>query len=213
MLPFRPQAVVFDLDGVLVDSEPIWAEAEKGTVEALGGRYTREISELLYGRGHRDGGRLLAARFGGEPQEVADDLLARALAGMRGGLEPRAGAVELVESLRGAVPIAVASNSVRAVVETALAAARLEDAFDAVVAGEDAVRPKPAPDPYLEACRRLGVEPARSVAIDDSPVGVASARAAGLFVIGAPSVRDVALDEADLVVDSLVGLDLLREAA
>ena len=68
MLPFRPLAVVFDLDGVLVDSEPIWAEAEKATVEALGGDYTREISELLYGRGHRDGGRLLAERFGGEAQ-------------------------------------------------------------------------------------------------------------------------------------------------
>jgi HAD superfamily hydrolase (TIGR01509 family) len=208
VLPFRPEAVVFDLDGVLVDSEPTWAEAEAATVEALGGDYTQEISELLYGRGHRDGGRLLAERFGGDAHAIADDLLARALAGIRSGVEPRAGATELVRSLQGRLALAVASNSVREFVEAALAAVALADAFDAVVAGEDAERPKPAPDPYLEACRRLGADPRRSVAIDDSPVGVASAKAAGLYVVGAPSVRDVGLPAADVVVGSLLAISI-----
>ena len=211
VIPFRPDAVVFDLDGVLVDTEPTWAQAEAETVTGLGGAYTREIGALLYGRGHRDGGRILAERFGGEPEAVADTLLQHALAGMRRGVELLPGAFELVESLRGTVPVGIASNSVRVIVETALASAGLDDLFDAVVCGEDAVRPKPAPDPYLVACRALDAEPARSIAVEDSPVGVASAKAAGLYVIGAPQ-RGVALPEADVVVPTLVGLDLTAAA-
>ena len=88
------------------------------------------------------------------------------------------------------------------IVETALAAAGLKG-FDAVVAGEDVSAAKPAPDPYLEACARLGVEPADAVGIEDSPVGVASAKAAGLYVIGVPSIRETNLEEADLVLGSL----------
>jgi HAD superfamily hydrolase (TIGR01509 family) len=194
--------VVFDLDGVLVDSEGIWAEAEAATVAALGAEYTPEISAALYGRGHRDGARLLAERFGGDAEAIADTLLANALAGFGRGLEPLPGAREVVADLSGRIPIAVASNSVRAIVETALAAAGL-DGFDAIVAGEDVTRPKPAPDPYLEACRRLGIAPGDAIGIEDSPVGVASAKAAGLYVIGIPSVRDTRLDEADLVLGSL----------
>jgi HAD superfamily hydrolase (TIGR01509 family) len=196
------RGVVFDLDGVLVDSEGIWAEAETATVVGLGGEYTPEISAALYGRGHRDGARILAERFGGDPEVIADTLLANALAGFRRGLEPLPGARELVERLRGRIPIAVASNSVREIVETALAAAGLHG-FDAVVAGEDVAAAKPAPDPYLEACARLRVAPADAIGIEDSPVGVASAKAAGLYVIGIPSVRDQRLDQADLVLGSL----------
>ena len=194
--------VVFDLDGVLVDSEGIWARAEAETVEGLGGEYTTEVSAALYGRGHRDGARILAERFGGDADAIADTLLANALAGFRRGLEPLPGARDLVAQLRGRVPIAVASNSVRVFVETALAAAGLEG-FDAVVAGEDVAAPKPAPDPYLEACARLGVDPADAIGIEDSPVGVASAKAAGLYVIGVPSIRETHLEEADLVLGSL----------
>ena len=194
--------VVFDLDGVLVDSEGIWAEAEAAAVVGLGGEYTSEISASLYGRGHRDGARILAERFGGDHEAIADTLLGNALAGFRRGLEPLPGALELVASLRGRIPIAVASNSARVIVETALAAAGLRG-FDAVVAGQDVSAAKPAPDPYLEACARIGVEPADAVGIEDSPVGVASAKAAGLYVIGVPSIRETHLEEADLVLGSL----------
>lgn len=207
MLPFRPQAVVFDLDGVLVDSEDVWARAEAATVEELGGAYTPELSHLLYGRGHRDGGRILAERLGGDADATAELLLDRALAGMRNGLEPLPGALELVERLRGTVPIAVASNSTRVIVRTALAAVGLDGSFDAVVCGEDVERPKPAPDAYAAACRALGSEPARTVALDDSPVGIASAKAAGLYAVGVVSGgRDADLREADAVVSSLAEL-------
>jgi HAD superfamily hydrolase (TIGR01509 family) len=196
------RGVVFDLDGVLVDSEGIWADAEAATVTALGGVYTPEISAALYGRGHRDGARILAELLGGDHEAIADTLLANALAGFRQGLEPLPGALDLVAELRGRIPIAVASNSVRVIVETALAAAGLEG-FDAIVAGEDVAAAKPAPDPYLEACARLGIDPVDAIGIEDSPVGIASAKAAGLYVIGVPSIRDQHLDEADLVVSSL----------
>jgi beta-phosphoglucomutase-like phosphatase (HAD superfamily) len=97
---------------------------------------------------------------------------------------------------------------VRAIVETALASAGLHG-FDAIVTGEDVTAAKPAPDAYLEACARLGVDPADAVGVEDSPVGIASAKAAGLYVIGVPSIREQRLDEADLVV---VSLDELLEA-
>jgi HAD superfamily hydrolase (TIGR01509 family) len=204
----KPRGIVFDLDGVLVDSEGIWAEAEAATVGELGGEYTPEISAALYGRGHRDGARILAERFGGEADAIADALLGHALAGFRRGLEPLPGARDVVARLRGRVPIAVASNSVRAIVETALASAGLHG-FDAIVTGEDVTAAKPAPDAYLEACARLGVGPPAAVGVEDSPVGIASAKAAGLYVIGVPSIREQRLDEADLVV---VSLDELLEA-
>jgi len=196
------RGVVFDLDGVLVDSEGIWEEAEAATVAGLGGEYTPELSAALYGRGHRDGARILAELFGGDADEIADTLLEHTLTRFRAGLEPLPGARELVAELRGRLPIAVASNSVRVIVETALAEAGL-GSFDAIVTGEDVSAPKPAPDPYLEACARLGVEPEEAIGIEDSPVGIASAKAAGLYVVGVVSVRAQRLDEADLVVSSL----------
>jgi HAD superfamily hydrolase (TIGR01509 family) len=167
MLARPPQAVVFDLDGVLVDSELIWAHAEGTTVRELGGDYTPEVAAQLYGRGHRDGGRLLAQLYGGDPEAVAERLLGHALAGFRRGVAPLPAALETVESLRGRLPLAVASNSVRPIVEAALGSVGLEASFAAVVCGDDVERPKPAPDVYLAACRALGVAPGDAVAVED----------------------------------------------
>ena len=121
---------------------------------------------------------------------------------MLDGAEPRPGARGVVEALTGRTPLAVASNSPDSFVRSALAAARLDGAFDAVVTADQVAEAKPAPDTYLEACRRLGAAPPRSVALEDSPTGVAAARAAGMFVIGVPSVAGIVL-EADLVAMSL----------
>jgi HAD superfamily hydrolase (TIGR01509 family) len=204
----RPAAVVFDLDGVLVDSEGAWGEAERETVASLGGVYTDELRAALHGRGHRDGGRIIAARLGRDDgEEVAAILLEHALRRIRGAVRAMPGAVEALAWARALGPVAVASNSVRTVVDAALGSAGLGD-FDAVVTGEDVERPKPAPDPYVLACERVGVEPARALAVEDSPAGVASAKAAGLYVVGLQH-GTVDLAEADRVVRSLHELTLL----
>lgn len=201
-----PAAVVFDCDGLLVDSETLWTRAETELFRRHGRPFTLDDKKALLGTGWLAGGRVLE-RLLDRPGDAEGLSLAlsRLMAEEVGrGVEPLPGALELVRQLRGGVPIGVASNSPRAFVEAALAGAGFDPgSFDASVCGDDPVNPKPAPDVYLEACARLGVEPASAVALEDSPLGVASARAAGLFVIGVPSVPGVELD-ADLVAPSLL---------
>jgi HAD superfamily hydrolase (TIGR01509 family) len=169
---------------VLVDSEAAWRAAEEATVTGVGGTYDAALAARLHGRGHRDGARMIAELVGRDDHvAIADTLLEHALARIGAAVVAVDGAAELVAALHGRVPIGVASNSVRAAVELALARAGL-GGFDAVVCGDDVAAAKPAPDVYLEACRRLGVAPADAVAVEDSPAGVASARAAGLVVVG-----------------------------
>jgi HAD superfamily hydrolase (TIGR01509 family) len=121
------------------------------------------------------------------------------------GVPPREGALELVDALRAAgVPLAVASNSRREFVEHVLAGAGLLNGrFDAVVTADDVAEPKPAPDLYLAACAALGAAPGRSAALEDSPVGVASALAAGLYVVAVPYFPDTRIDGASLMARSL----------
>jgi HAD superfamily hydrolase (TIGR01509 family) len=113
------------------------------------------------------------------------------------------GAEDLVQELKGRLPIAVASNTPEHLVRGALACAGLAEYFDVVVTADQVAEPKPSPDAYLRACELLGAAPSRSIALEDSPTGVAAARAAGMFVIGIPSFPGVLLDEADLVGRSL----------
>jgi HAD superfamily hydrolase (TIGR01509 family) len=113
------------------------------------------------------------------------------------------GAEDLVRELKGRVPIAVASNTPERLVRGALACAGLADYFGVVVTADQVPEPKPSPDAYLRACELLGAAPSRSIGLEDSPTGVAAARAAGMFVIGIPSFPKVLLDEADLVGKSL----------
>ncbi len=114
-----------------------------------------------------------------------------------------AGAEELVQELKERVPIAVASNTPERLVRGALACAGLAKYFDVVVTADQVAEPKPSPDVYLRACELLGAAPSRSIGLEDSPTGVAAARAAGMFVVGIPSFPGVLLDEADLVAGSL----------
>src|SRR5206468_55025 len=113
------------------------------------------------------------------------------------------GAVELVERLRGRVPLALASNSGREVVDTALATAQLGDAFDAIVTSDDVADGKPAPDIYLVACERLGVRPEDALALEDTASGIAAAKAAGLACIAVPQFAETDVSAADRVIDSL----------
>jgi HAD superfamily hydrolase (TIGR01509 family) len=114
------------------------------------------------------------------------------------------GALELVRDVKVRTPVAVASNTPGRLLRGALACAGLVDEFEVVVAGDEVPEAKPSPDVYLRACELLGAEPASSIALEDSPTGVAAARAAGMFVIGIPSFPGVLLDEADLVGESLL---------
>ena len=137
----------------------------------------------------------------GRGDELSAELLALVSERVLAGADARPDARELVRALDGR-PLAVASNSPLAFVDGALRAAALDGAFAVVVTADQVAEAKPAPDVYLEACRRLGARPARSIALEDSPTGVAAARAAGLYVIGVPSLPGLAL-EADLVASSL----------
>jgi HAD superfamily hydrolase (TIGR01509 family) len=201
-------AVVFDMDGLLVDSEDSWTVAETELFARYGKPFGLDEKRTLLGNAGDVIARLLERLLDqpGRGRELGEELLRRVLEVVaRDGVEPRPGAVELVAELRGRVPLAVASNSPRALVDVALGSAALAEGWDAVVTGEDVAALKPSPDIYLEACSRLGVRPEEAVALEDSPTGVAAARAAGLTVVGIPSVPGVKL-EADLVADSLSDL-------
>ncbi len=147
----------------------------------------------------------------GRAQELLDELIELAAADFGRGVEPMHGALELVAELReSGRPMAVASNSFHRLVDLALKGSALRDAFDIIVAADDVQHPKPAPDLFLEACARLGISPVDAVAIEDSPTGVASAKAAGMFVIGIPSIEGLDLSEADLLAPSLGAAEVRR---
>lgn len=204
-MPATPAAAVFDNDGLLLDTEDAWTRAEARLFERYGKVFTAEHKRHLIGTSH-----LLAAEYleavldrPGEGRALLLELRDLVMEEGAKGVAPRPGAVELVAALREAgVPVGLASNSPRAFVDLVLGQSPLAGCFDTVVAGDEVPAPKPAPDIYLEACRRLGAVPAASVALEDSPTGIAAARAAGMRVVGVPYLPDLALD-ADLVAPSL----------
>jgi HAD superfamily hydrolase (TIGR01509 family) len=198
--------VVFDCDGVLLETEPRWTVVETELFRRYGREYSHEDKMQLVGTGLGGTGSQFETMLDqpGRAQDLLEELIELAAADFARGVDPMDGAVDLVDELRRAGrPMAVASNSFHRLVDLALNGSALRDGFDIVVAADDVEHPKPAPDLFLEACRRLGVDPTEAVAIEDSVPGVASARAAGLYVIGIPAVEGVELDEADLVAASL----------
>ncbi|MGH3148300.1 MAG: HAD family hydrolase, partial [Rubrobacter sp.] len=182
------QAVVFDCDGLLLDTEECWTRGEMALFAAYGRDFTPDHKRRLLGASGEVSGRILASVLDrpGRERELALELLDFCWGEVVGGAAPRPGAVELVDELRGTVPIGVASNSPRGLVEAALEAVGFDGAFEVVLGVEDVRRPKPDAEIYLAACERLGAAPTRSVALEDSPTGVAAARAAGMYVIGVP---------------------------
>jgi len=186
---WRPAGVVFDCDGLLVDTEPCWTVAESAVFADRGLPYGATEKALLIGKSVPATVELMAELFGevGNDAAIMADVLGMVGDVIIGQAEPMAGAIELVRVLSGRIPIGVASNSPRVILDITLKHAGLTGAFGAVIAADEVPIPKPAPDLYLAACRLLGADPSASVAFEDTGVGAAAARAAGMRVIGVPS--------------------------
>lgn len=203
----KPLGVVFDNDGLLLDTEPCWTVAEEALFRAYGKVFDLAAKHALIGTSPQTSAPILERLLDrpGEGRKLGEDLYALALTEIGGWASPRPGAADLVARLRVAgMPLAVASNSPRSHLLAGLRRVGLEDHFDVVLGVDDVANPKPAPDLYLQACRDLRVDPADAVALEDSPPGVAAAKAAGMRVIGIPSVVGVDLSgKADLVAESL----------
>jgi HAD superfamily hydrolase (TIGR01509 family) len=187
IVPQLPAAVLWDMDGTLVDTEPFWFAAETELVGRYGGTWTHEQAISLVGSGLRDGARVLQDHgVGMTVDEIIDwqtDFVTEHLVAP---LPWRPGALALLSGLREAgVPTALVTMSIRRMAE-AVAAAVPFGGFDVVVAGDDVERPKPDPEAYLRAAQLLGVEITECVAIEDSPPGLAAAVASGAATIGVP---------------------------
>jgi len=153
--------------------------------------------------------RFFARRLGlreGDLASIGEEYVALVRERFQREVRPQPGAVELLASLAGRVPLAIASNSRREMVELALARSGVTGPFQVIVSAEDVEHPKPAPDLYLLACRRLGVDPSEAIAVEDSPTGVRSAKAAGMACIQVPADAEVDVSLADRVVHSLLAL-------
>jgi HAD superfamily hydrolase (TIGR01509 family) len=210
--PPRPlEAVVFDCDGLLLDTETHWTAAETRLFARYGKSFGRDHKLRMIGSSMQAAGEILeelleqpgrASEINAEMLELVEEAMVAS--------EPMPGAADLVAELRGRVPVALASNSWRRLITVALHASDLTHSFDVVVCGDEVARPKPAPDIYLETARLLGVAPERTIALEDSPNGVRSAHAAGMYVVGIPSFEGIELPEAHLVADSLKSDDVRR---
>ncbi len=208
MSPSLPAAVVFDNDGLLLDTESVWTRAEQDLFARRGLDFTATDKRELVGTSATIAGAILERRLGepGRAAELIEELNLLVVAELERGVEAMVGARELLTRLRErGTPIGLVSNSPLAFVRRSLEIAGFDDQFDVVLSAHEVAAPKPAPDPYLEACRRLGVEPGPAVvALEDSPTGVAAARAAGLTVIGVPSIEGIGLEEAHHIAESLL---------
>jgi len=208
-----PAAIVFDNDGLLLDTEHAWTRAESELFRRHGATFTFEHKRDLIGSSHAIAAGKIEAMLGqpGRGFALMEELHALVMAEGRHDVEPRPGAVALVDALNEAgIPIAVASNSPRAFLDLVLETSGMARRFAVTVAGDEVANPKPAPDIYLEACRRLGADPAASVGLEDSPTGAAAAKAAGLTVIGVPYLAELEIPQADLVAGSLADTVVLE---
>lgn len=206
-MPPSFDAVIFDNDGLLLDTEMAWTRAEQDLFERYGQEFTMEHKRSLLGNAKTVAQSKLESMLErpGQGRRLLEELDELVMEEALAGVPPRPGAVELLESvLRAGLAVGLASNSSRAFVERTIAVSGIDvTSFAVLVTADDVERPKPAPDLYLSACAALKADPARSAALEDSQPGISSARAAGLFVIGVPYFEDQTLEGASLLASSL----------
>jgi HAD superfamily hydrolase (TIGR01509 family) len=206
------EAIVFDVDGVLIDSEPVWERVRRKFVADHSGRWAQDAQDRMMGMSTAEWSAYMSEDFGLHlpPSQVAELVIAAMAAEYRAHLPLLPGAVEAVRSLSARWPLAVASSAPKSLIEAVLDASALRPAFAAAVSSEEVTRGKPAPDVYLEATKRLGVPPAASAAVEDSSNGLRSAAAAGLTVIAVPRPEyppaEDAIKQARVVLGSLTSL-------
>jgi HAD superfamily hydrolase (TIGR01509 family) len=206
------EAVVFDLDGVLVDSEPVWEQVRRQVVAEHGGHWAPDAQRRLMGMSTGEWARYLGEDqgVGLPPEQIAALVIERMAARYTEHLPLMPGAVEAVRRLAARWPLGLASSSPPSLIETVLDAASLRSSFQTTMSTEQVSRGKPAPDIYLAVTARLGHPPERCAAIEDSSNGLRSAAAAGLHVIAIPHPRyppdPAALEDAGVVLTSLAEL-------
>jgi HAD superfamily hydrolase (TIGR01509 family) len=205
-------AVVFDLDGVIVDSEHVWDEVRQRLAEDRGGRWHDRASRDMMGMSSVEWSRYMHDVIGLEerPEEINAEVVRRLEAIYRERLPLIPGAVEAVEALAERWPLGLASSSNRGLIDFVLDVSSLDRFFRATVSSEEVAFGKPAPDVYLEAARRLEAAPEHCAAIEDSEAGIRSAKAAGMRVIAIPNPHfppaAEAVEAADAVLDSVAEL-------
>lgn len=184
------EAVVFDMDGVLVDTEHLWDEVREELTGEWGGRYTPDAQRAMMGMSSREWSRYLHEVVGlREPPDVINgEVVRRMLARYEVDLPVVPGAADAVRRLAGAgLRLALASSSNRELIDTVLRELRLTELFGVTVSSEEVARGKPAPDVYVEAVARLGLDASRCAAVEDSASGIRAAHAAGLRVLAYPN--------------------------
>ena len=205
-------AVVFDLDGLLIDSEQVWDEAREQLAEERGGRWHDQAQKDMMGMSSTEWSRYMHERVGlpEPPEEINREVVERLAATYCEHLPAIPGAKEAVERLAARWPLGLASSSNRELIDLALELLGVKQLFAATVSSEEVDRGKPAPDVYLEVARRLGVDPTHAAAVEDSNNGILAAKAAGMRVLAIPNRHfppgEDALAQADVVLDSLAEL-------
>ncbi|HXW82620.1 MAG TPA: HAD family phosphatase [Acidimicrobiales bacterium] len=184
-----PEAVIFDLDGVLVDSEQLWNGAKKEVVLSTGGHWRDDAPMAMIGMSSPEWSRYMHDQLSvpGDVEEINHEVVQRMEQAYRARLPLLPGATEAVRGLQSQWPLGLASSSNREIIDLVLQLAGLTDSFRATVSSEEVEHGKPAPDVYLEGARCLGVAPTSCVAIEDSSNGLRSAAAAGMAVIAVPN--------------------------
>jgi HAD superfamily hydrolase (TIGR01509 family) len=206
------EAVVFDLDGIIVDSEHVWDRVRQELAEERGGRWHERASRDMMGMSSPEWSRYMHDVVGlpESPQEINAEVVGRLEAVYREELPLIPGAVAAVERMAARWPLGLASSSNRELIDFVLEVSGLAGLFSATVSSEEVPRGKPAPDVYLEAARRLDADPLRCTAVEDSEAGILSAKAAGMRVLAVPNPHfppaEEALAEADAILASIAEL-------